>query len=269
VITACREIGFDIPDAIEAQRLADLQTEFERVVRIALEREEQARIKAQIREEQRLEREARNEVDRLQREQDAIRMALVAALEAAADEHSAEIEALRFRLAEAERKALRAVSQAQLTKSGHVYVISNIGSFGDNVFKIGMTRRLEPLDRVKELGDASVPFPFDVHMMVSSNDAPTLENQIHKQLHRLRVNKANPRKEFFRTEIEAIRRIVEDHHGQVEYVADAEALEFRQSMEMTEEESEFIEQTYENAVNSGRIDPGDDDDNGDCDNHAV
>jgi hypothetical protein len=67
-----------------------------------------------------------------------------------------------------------------LTKTGHVYVISNVGSFGENIYKIGMTRRLEPMDRVKELGDASVPFPFDVHAMIRTSNAPTLENALHK-----------------------------------------------------------------------------------------
>jgi len=132
-----------------------------------------------------------------------------------------------------------------MTKSGHVYVLSNIGSFGEGIFKIGMTRRLEPADRVRELGDASVPFPFDVHMMISSDDAPTLENALHRALHRLRLNKIKPRKEFFRTDLDAIRQIVEQDHGEVDYVADAEALEYRQSFEMSEDDSEFIESLYE------------------------
>ena len=80
-----------------------------------------------------------------------------------------------------------------------MYVLSNIGSFGEGVYKIGMTRRLEPQDRVRELGDASVPFPFDVHMMISCDDAPSLENALHRESHKQRVNKVNFRKEFFRT----------------------------------------------------------------------
>ena len=79
---------------------------------------------------------------------------------------------------EAQEKKERALSMAQQTKRGHVYVISNIGSFGENVYKIGMTRRLEPTDRVKELGDASVPFQFDIHAMIYSDEAPTLENEV-------------------------------------------------------------------------------------------
>jgi hypothetical protein len=246
VIEWCREIGLEIPAEEEAALLANLKQEFEKVVRAAFEREEQARIRAQIREEQKLEREIQREREQAERERAAIQAALDRALAEARDEHSAEVEQLRARLAEAEEKA-RAVSQAQLTKCGHIYIISNVGSFGDGVFKIGMTRRLEPMDRIRELGDASVPFPFDVHMMISCNDAPALENALHRTLHKLRINKINLRKEFFRTDIESIRSIVEEHHGEVEYVADAEALEYRQSLEMTDEDLAFIESVYDEA----------------------
>jgi hypothetical protein len=92
-----------------------------------------------------------------------------------------------------------------LTKTGHVYIISNVGSFGENIYKIGMTRRLEPMDRVKELGDASVPFPFDVHAMIRTSDAPSLENALHKHFERRRLNLENERKEFFRVSIDEIR----------------------------------------------------------------
>jgi hypothetical protein len=245
VIGRCREIGFSVSANEESARLSDLRTEYEKVVRAAFEREEQARIRAQIREEQKLQNEVDRELKQLERERAAIQAALEKALAEAKDEHSAEVERLKARLAEAEEKSQRAISQAQLTKSGHVYVISNIGSFGDGVFKIGMTRRLEPMDRVRELGDASVPFPFDVHMMISSNDAPTLENAIHRTLHKLRLNKTNPRKEFFKTDIEAVCQIVKEHHGEVQYVADAEALQYRQSLAMTDEDQEFIESVYD------------------------
>lgn len=134
---------------------------------------------------------------------------------------------------------------AELTKAGHVYVISDIGSFGEGVFKIGMTRRLEPMDRVRELGDASVPFPFDVHMMISCDDAPSLENALHREFHKHRVNKVNFRKEFFRIDIESIKQIVEANCGTVDYVADPEAFEYRESLNMNEDDYEFIERTME------------------------
>ena len=81
---------------------------------------------------------------------------------------------LQAQLQAAEEKNQRALSMAQQTRAGHVYVISNVGSFGEHVFKIGMTRRLDPLDRIRELGDASVPFEFDVHAMIFTEDAPSL-----------------------------------------------------------------------------------------------
>ena len=245
VIERCRGIGFDIAPEEEGTWVADLREQFEKAVRAAFEREEQARIRAQIREEQRLEKEIDRELKQLERERAAIQAALEKALADAKDEHSEEVQRLKARLAEAEEKSQRAVSRAQMTKSGHVYVISNIGSFGEGVYKIGVTRRLEPMDRVKELGNASVPFPFDVHMMISSDDAPALENTLHRMLHKSRLNKVNLRKEFFRSEIDTIRQAVETHHGEVQYVADAEALEYRQSLTISDEDADFIESVYD------------------------
>lgn len=255
VIERCRGIGFKISPEDETGYLADLKAEYERIVRAAFEREEQARIKAHIREEQRREREIQQELNRLDRERAAIQAALDKALAETEDKHSEEIENLKARLAEAEAKSQRTKSQAELTKSGHVYVISNIGSFGKDVFKIGMTRRLEPAIRVRELGDASVPFPFDVHMMISCNDAPTLENALHRAFHKLRLNKVNPRKEFFRTDIEQIKKIVEEHRGEVQYTADPEALEYLQSLSMSDEDAEFIESVYDEVEDGAETVP--------------
>jgi hypothetical protein len=243
VIDRCRGIGFDVPASYELLMHADLRTEYQKVVRAAFEREEQARIKAQIREEQLRQREIDRELAQLDREREAINAALEKALADARGQYSEEVERLKARLAEAEENK-RAVSQAQLTKAGHVYVISNIGSFGEGVFKVGSTRRHDPHERVRELGSASVPFPFDVHMMISCNDAPTLECALHRKLFKLRINKANPRKEFFKTDISTIAGVVKDHHGEIEYIADAEALQFRQSLEMSEDDQQFVESVY-------------------------
>jgi hypothetical protein len=244
VISLCRGIGFEIPDDQEQSLIIDLKEEYEKIVRADYERQEQIRIKAQIREEQKIEREIQKEMERLERERAAIQSALEKALKEAEDKHSEEVDILRAKLKEAEEKTERMKSQAQLTKAGHIYVISNIGSFGKEVYKIGMTRRLEPTDRVKELGDASVPFPFDIHMMISCDDAPSLENALHKALHKNRVNKIKPRKEFFRTDINTIKKIVENNYGEVTYIADAEALEYYQSIDASEEDVEFIEEIY-------------------------
>ena len=144
-----------------------------------------------------------------------------------------------------------------MTKAGHVYVLSNIGSFGEGMYKIGMTRRLEPQDRVRELGDASVPFPFDVHMMISCDDAPTLENALHRELHKQRVNRVNFRKEFFRVDFDSIRRIVESQRGEVEYHAEPEALQYRESVSMLDEDYDFIEHTVESVVGDADASLGD------------
>ena len=118
---------------------------------------------------------------------------------------------------EARKKGQRAKALAELTKSGYVYIISNVGSLGENVFKIGLTRRLDPMDRVRELGSASVPFAFDVHAMVYSEDAPTLEAELHRHFADRYVNLVNMRKEFFRVsldELEAVtatNRVLKNH----------------------------------------------------------
>ncbi len=257
-IERCRSIGCSISAAQAAELIRNLQEDFEKVVRAANEREEQARIKAKIREEQQREKEIERQLQQLERERQAIDAALRQALADANNQHSAEVARLEAQLQDAIARSDRAVSQAQLTKAGHVYVISNLGSFGDGVFKIGMTRRLEPYDRIKELGDASVPFAFDVHMMISANDAPSLEHALHRALHRHRVNKVNMRKEYFRTDLEAICSIVRANHGEVEYVVDAEALEYRQTLTMTDEDQEYLEALYENV--SGGKEAGADED---------
>ncbi len=126
---------------------------------------------------------------------------------------------------------------ARLTKQGYVYVISNIGSFGKNVFKIGMTRRLEPMERVKELSGAAVPFDFDVHAMISCDDAPALEKTLHDHLESYRTHRVNLRKEFFRVELSKIIDKVDRHHGKVEYIANPMALQYQQSFEYAESEA--------------------------------
>lgn len=115
-----------------------------------------------------------------------------------------QIKDLEEKITKLEEEKERAISLAQQTKKGYVYIISNVGSFGENVYKIGMTRRLDPLDRVKELGDASVPFSFDIHALISSDDAPTLEYSLHKKFENKRLNLINNRKEFFNVNLDEI-----------------------------------------------------------------
>jgi hypothetical protein len=124
---------------------------------------------------------------------------------------------LKQKIEQIQMEKERALSLAQITRSGHVYVISNKGSFGHDVFKIGMTRRLDPMDRIRELGDASVPFYFDVHGIIHSEDAPTLERELHKRFNDRRVNKDNYRREFFRVTIEDIEKVVREIHGEISF----------------------------------------------------
>jgi T5orf172 domain len=235
----CRKVGFEMPPS-EVQAFQDeIKKEYAIAVRKQLARDEQSRIKEKLREEAKADAEFNREMKRLEQEEKLLERLLAEARSKATAESSAQIEELERRLAEAKEKE-RALSMAQQTKAGNVYVISNIGSFGENVFKIGMTRRLDPLDRVKELGDASVPFPFDVHMMVACENAPNMENELHKRFNNHRLNKVNFRKEFFAVSIEDIRRAVEDLHGEVEYVAEPEALQYRESLTMTDEQFALV-----------------------------
>ena len=116
-------------------------------------------------------------------------------------------------------------------RAGYVYIISNIGSFGENVYKIGMTRRLNPQDRVDELGDASVPFNFDVHAMIFSDDAPSLENELHKAFESKKINLVNGRREFFNVSLDEIKAEVKKHHEKLIEIKDyPDAEQYRESI---------------------------------------
>ena len=212
-----------------------------------------------MREEEKAQRDFEKAQKEAEKEEKLIQQAMKKAQEEiakASEEERAKYEAqlteLQEKLREAEEKNQRALSMAQQTKSGHVYVISNIGSFGENIYKIGMTRRLEPLDRVNELGDASVPFKFDVHAMIYSEDAPDLENQLHKTFNKNRLNFVNLRREFFDISLDEIEKVVKENHGEIEFIKKAEAKEYRESLIIkkkmnTAEEPILVEETYPNA----------------------
>jgi hypothetical protein len=119
---------------------------------------------------------------------------------------------------------------AEQTKRGHVYIISNIGSFGEHIYKIGLTRRLEPLDRIRELGDSSVPFDFDVHALIFSEDAPALESQLHRHFVLMQMNKANHRREFFRVDLKHVREEIEKLNMTPTWTMTAEAQEYRETL---------------------------------------
>jgi hypothetical protein len=206
------------------------------------EREEQRRLREQMREEEKARREFERAIKDAAKEEDTIKKAMekvqqqvAAANESQRAEYEAKLQELEAKLKVAEEKNQRALSMAQQTRTGHVYVISNLGSLGEDVFKIGMTRRLEPTDRIRELGDASVPFEFDIHAMIYSEDAPTLEKKLHRHFLRQQVNKVNPRKEFFRLGIADIRREVESFGVTAHWTMASEAQNYRETLRIEQQ----------------------------------
>lgn len=230
-------------------KISEIRLIYEMQEKKQAELEEQRRIKEIMRDELRAEREIEKAKQDNEKEMDKYEKLIEKALALAdkakgeeLDKMNAQIAILKQQLEEAREKE-RKISEAQKTKAGYVYVISNIGSFGENVYKIGMTRRLEPQERVDELGDASVPFPFDVHAMIWHENAPELENSLHKAFEGNRVNKINLRKEFFKVSLEKIADEVRKSKGNIEFTMLAEAKEYRQSISMTENENEKVKNT--------------------------
>jgi hypothetical protein len=200
-------------------------------------REEQRTIREQIREEARAKREIERAIKQAERDEELVNRAIAKIkkqFEEASEAEKAKLEAqlleLNVKLVEAEEKSKKAISMAQQTKRGHVYIISNIGSFGEDVFKIGLTRRLDPNERIRELGDASVPFPFDVHAVLASEDAPALESELHRLFLERQVNKVNKRKEFFRVSLSELREAAADLGLDASWTLTAEAAQYRETL---------------------------------------
>ncbi|GGF02385.1 DUF4041 domain-containing protein [Pseudoalteromonas gelatinilytica] len=237
---ATLECGFDI-DYVEL-KFEECKLQYQYTLKKQEEIAEQKLIKEQIREEQRAIKEFEKAIAEAEKEEkmyrsllDKAQQELAQANEQERSEMELRISILEQQLAEAEAKEERAKSMAEQTRKGHVYVISNIGSFGEDVYKIGLTRRLEPMDRVKELGDASVPFPFDVHAMIYTDDAPALETALHREFHSQRVNAVNLRKEFFSVDLEEIKDAVEKISGvDAEFKMTALAEDYYESLRLSD-----------------------------------
>jgi hypothetical protein len=190
-------------------------------------KQQKDKIKEEEREAKRIAREAEREearvkaaAEKAKREREEMELMVKRELEkldSASPEQLLLIEKHRAQLEVLKQKENRAMSMAQLTRAGYVYVITNKASFGEGVCKVGMTRRVEPRDRVKELGDASVPEFFDVHAFVYSEDAPSLERFVHEKLDEKRVNLINRRKEFFFVEPESVVRLMKGYDGELEF----------------------------------------------------
>lgn len=222
---------------------------------------EELRLTHEYREKQKAEKEERAEMARAEREEKKLLAEAEAAekrereyqklLDKARSEvgaDQAKIAELEAQLAEAHAATERARAMAEMTKSGYVYIISNIGSFGEDVVKIGLTRRLDPDDRVRELGDASVPFSFDTHAMIYSDEAPALEAALHREFADRRINMTNFRKEFFRVGLDEVEEAVTRLAPSASFFRDREAQEWHETLARRNETLTQLKASVESAL---------------------
>ncbi|CZT57453.1 DUF4041 domain-containing protein [Solibaculum mannosilyticum] len=221
-------------------KIEELTLAFEYRQKKQQEKEEQKELRARMREEARLQKEIEEARKKTEKEKAHYANALEkinTQLENASDSEREKLIAKKRELEEhlqGINEALQKIDYREANqKAGYVYVISNIGSFGENIYKIGMTRRLDPMDRVDELGDASVPFNFDVHAMIFSDDAPKLEAALHRAFEDRKVNMVNTRREFFHVTLDEIKAVVKANYDKTaEFIETAEAEQYRISMKM-------------------------------------
>lgn len=217
-----------ISDAYHDARVEELRLTADFLQRKEEEKQAQREARAREREEATAQRELDREREKLHKEMSHYQSALDR-LRAQGD-HAAAAE-MAAKLAEIEGALDDVEARAANIRTGYVYVISNVGAFGDNMVKIGMTRRLEPLERIYELSGAAVPFRFDVHALIFSKDAVGLETRLHQEFASRRVNRVNSRKEFFRVTPAEVKAVLERSAGEhlVEFNEVAEAIEWRSS----------------------------------------
>lgn len=214
-------------------KLTELFLAHEYREKLKAEREERAESLRLAREEQRLLRDLEKAQEDEERYAQLLEKAKAEASQIVGprlDAFSDQIRTLEKDLEAARKKLERAKAMAEQTRSGYVYVISNIGSFGEGVVKIGLTRRLDPIDRVRELGDASVPFIFDTHAMIYSDDAPSLERALHSEFEAVRVNAQNFRKEFFRVTLDEVESALQRLAPDAPFFKDIEAQEYHETL---------------------------------------
>ncbi|SDN13976.1 DUF4041 domain-containing protein [Acetanaerobacterium elongatum] len=233
-----KSFQMELSTAYLGLKIREITLAFEYAQKKQQEKEELRQAREELREQQKLEQEIRMARERIAKERkhfaNAIKDLQLKADHADSDSRP-EIEA---KLAELQEKMVQLDAEEktvdyreQNAKAGYVYVISNIGAFGENVFKIGMTRRLEPMDRVDELGDASVPFKFDVHALIFSDNAPELEAKLHQRFYKNRINKINDRKEFFKADIDEIEAVIKENYDKVVDIEKIPAAEqYRESL---------------------------------------
>ncbi|WP_371279331.1 DUF4041 domain-containing protein [Anaerostipes sp.] len=225
-------------------KIQELQLSLEYQIQKQREKEEKAELRAQQREEARLQKELKEQRKNIDKERKHYEQALSNInhqISTASDDNIEDLnqkkEEIIQSLSEIDTKIKDIDYREANQKAGYVYVISNIGSFGEGIYKIGMTRRLNPQDRVDELGDASVPFKFDVHAMIFSEDAPALEAALHRAFEDRKLNLVNQRREFFRVSLDEIKDVVKNNFDKtVEFVDVPDADQYRISLKLREEE---------------------------------
>lgn len=235
-------MGVSITQVYYDAKIAELQLALEYRIKKQQEKEEQKAIREQMREEAKLQKEIEEARKKIAKEQTHYTNALQKInnqIEHADESEKADLllkkQEIEAQLVEIDKSIKDIDYREANAKAGYVYIISNIGSFGENVYKIGMTRRLEPMDRVDELGDASVPFNFDVHAMIFSDNAPALEAALHRAFENRKVNMVNNRREFFNVSLEEIEAVVRKNYDKtVEFIRFAPAEQYRETMKIKE-----------------------------------
>lgn len=235
-------LGISIKDGYVKLKIKELRLMHEYQVKKQQEKEEARELKQRQREEAKAAKELEEEREKLQKEKTHYENALSqinAQLEHATGEEAANLEERRNQLMEhlstIETDIQQVDYRAANQKAGYVYIISNIGAFGEDIYKIGMTRRLEPMDRIDELGDASVPFNFDVHAMIFTEDAPKLEAALHNAFSDRKLNFVNQRREFFNVSLPEIKEVVRKNFDKtVEFVDNPPAEQYRESIRLRE-----------------------------------
>lgn len=231
----------NIVDTYKKLKYEELYLAFEYQQKKQEEKEEQKRVREELREQQKLEQEIRQAREKIAKEKKHFTKAISELesklKEAKNDSERAlvleKLDEVKGQYSELEKEEKVIDYREKNAKAGYVYIISNIGSLGENVYKIGMTRRLEPLERIDELGDASVPFEFDVHALIFSENAPALEAKLHEHFYKSRINKLNDRKEFFKADILEIEKVVRENYDKVvDVVKEASAEQYRESLLM-------------------------------------
>lgn len=227
-----KSMSIAITDDYHQLRLSEIKLTADYHMKVASERETQRALREEAREQEKVEKELQKAREKVEQERNKYQAALAIAVESG---EPAAIAAMEQFVADADAKLLDLENRQANVRTGYVYVISNLGAFGDRIVKIGMTRRLEPTERIRELSGAGVPFLYDVHVLFFSEDAAALEAQLHREFESKRVNKVNLRREFFYATPAEVKEVVRRLVGvtTLEFKEESEASEFRLSLSLS------------------------------------